>query len=73
MANSAGFIGLGLMGTRMAANLMKHQVKLYIHNRTKEKAQGLINAGAEFIDSPNDLFKKTSIVFSIKLLSNPRK
>jgi len=34
-----GFIGLGIMGSRMAANLLKKGHELIVHNRTKDKAQ----------------------------------
>jgi 3-hydroxyisobutyrate dehydrogenase-like beta-hydroxyacid dehydrogenase len=42
-----GFVGLGLMGTGMASNLLKagHEVMLY--NRTIEKAQALAAQGAK--------------------------
>lgn len=44
---NVGFIGLGRMGTGMAANLLKagHQVTVY--NRTPEKAAALIAQGAK--------------------------
>jgi len=34
-----GFIGLGIMGSRMAANLKKHDHSLVVFNRTREKAE----------------------------------
>ncbi len=40
-----GFIGLGIMGSRMAANLLKHGHALVVHNRTKAKAETLIASG----------------------------
>ncbi len=65
MTLSAGFIGLGYMGTPMAENLMKNGVKLFVYNRTKDKAADLIKKGAEWVGVPRDLFQKTSIVFSM--------
>ena len=32
-----GFIGLGIMGARMAANLFKAKHELTVYNRTKRK------------------------------------
>jgi glutamyl-tRNA reductase len=32
-----GFIGLGIMGSRMAANLQKHDYQLVVFNRTRVK------------------------------------
>ena len=34
-----GFIGLGIMGSRMAANLQKHGYSLVVFNRTRAKAE----------------------------------
>ena len=46
-----GFIGLGGMGSRMAMNLLKsgHDVTLY--NRTRAKAEALIDNGAKVADT----------------------
>lgn len=44
-----GFIGLGIMGSRMAANLEKHGYALALFDRTPAKAERLIgpcNAGS---------------------------
>lgn len=47
-----GFIGLGIMGSRMAANLLKHGHALVVHNRTPEKAEPLLTKGAGWASSP---------------------
>lgn len=65
MEKSAGFIGLGNMGFPMASNLIKHQVKLAVYNRSKDKANELIKQGATFCDTPQSLFQKTPLVFSM--------
>ena len=44
-----GFIGLGIMGSRMAANLQKSGYDLMVHNRTAERAQALLDEGAEWL------------------------
>jgi 3-hydroxyisobutyrate dehydrogenase-like beta-hydroxyacid dehydrogenase len=41
-----GFIGLGLMGGPMAANLLKAGFELTVYNRTAGKARALLDAGA---------------------------
>jgi len=46
------FIGTGVMGRSMAANLMKAGYRLTVHTRTKAKAQPLLDAGAAWADSP---------------------
>ncbi len=64
-----GFIGLGIMGSRMANNLIKGGHELCIYNRTKEKAEKLIESGAEFMDSPKEAAKNCNVVFT--MLSEP--
>lgn len=64
-----GFIGLGIMGSRMAANLQKSGYPLVVYNRTKEKAEDLLNNGASWADNPRAVAKATDIV--ITMLSTP--
>ncbi|OEK06943.1 NAD(P)-dependent oxidoreductase [Roseivirga misakiensis] len=64
-----GFIGLGIMGSRMATNLIKSGFELVLYNRTKSKAQDLLQKGAEFVESPEALAKSVDIVFT--MLSTP--
>ena len=64
-----GFIGLGIMGSRMAANLLKAEHGLKIFNRTREKAETLIREGAEWCDTPAQLAQKVDILFT--MLAHP--
>lgn len=59
------FIGLGNMGAPMAFNLLKHGVELSVYNRSKEKAEPLIKAGAKLLMHAKDAFKAGTIVFSM--------
>ena len=34
-----GFVGLGIMGSRMAANLRRAGAELTVYNRTRERAE----------------------------------
>ncbi len=52
-----GFIGLGIMGTPMCANILKKKAGLGVHNRTKQKADALSEMGAKFFDSPKALYE----------------
>ena len=45
---SIAFIGTGVMGRSMAGHLQKAGHTLHVHNRTKEKAQALLDAGAKW-------------------------
>jgi 3-hydroxyisobutyrate dehydrogenase/glyoxylate/succinic semialdehyde reductase len=64
-----GFIGLGIMGSRMAANLLKSGVEIVVYNRTKDKARELLKNGAQWAESPHDLGTKADVV--ITMLSTP--
>ncbi|MFO7605084.1 MAG: NAD(P)-dependent oxidoreductase [Desulfurivibrionaceae bacterium] len=64
-----GFIGLGIMGSRMAANLLKRGYELVLYNRTREKAGSLLDLGASWADTPMDLGQRVKIV--ITMLSTP--
>jgi len=60
-----GFIGLGTMGSRMAANLQKQGHSLVVHNRTRAKAEPLLAGGAKWADSPAALAAQVDIVFTM--------
>ena len=47
-----GFIGLGIMGSRMARNLLASGHELTVYNRTRERADPLVAAGATRADTP---------------------
>jgi 3-hydroxyisobutyrate dehydrogenase-like beta-hydroxyacid dehydrogenase len=47
-----GFIGLGIMGSRMAANLQAQGHTLFVHNRTQAKAAFLLEQGATWAEHP---------------------
>lgn len=48
-----GFIGTGVMGTGIIDNLLKHQYKVIVDNRTKSHAQKVLDRGAIWADSPS--------------------
>ena len=53
MAERVGWIGLGIMGSRMAANLRRAGFELTVWNRTREKAdRWAAEHGATVADSP---------------------
>jgi 3-hydroxyisobutyrate dehydrogenase/glyoxylate/succinic semialdehyde reductase len=64
-----GFIGLGIMGSRMAANLRKRGHSLVVFNRTREKAEPLLAEGASWADSPAALAPQVEVVFT--MLAHP--
>ncbi len=48
---SIAFIGTGVMGRSMAGHLLRAGHALHVHNRTRAKAQPLLDAGARWHDS----------------------
>ncbi len=66
--NTIGFIGLGAMGLPMARNLMESGFKLRVFNRTKSKADELIELGAEVVDTPSAVTEPDGIV--VTMLAN---
>jgi 3-hydroxyisobutyrate dehydrogenase len=52
MAEKIGFIGLGIMGRGMAANLLAKGFEVEVWNRTASRADGLVEAGAARAESP---------------------
>src|SRR3954447_891456 len=64
-----GFIGLGIMGSRMAANLQKQGHCLVLFNRTRAKAEPLLGACGKFADSPAKLAEQVNVLFT--MLAHP--
>jgi 3-hydroxyisobutyrate dehydrogenase-like beta-hydroxyacid dehydrogenase len=65
-----GWIGLGIMGSRMAANLRRAGHELVVHNRTREKADAwAAEHGAEVVGTPAEV--KAEIVITM-LVDGPQ-
>ncbi|HEY1481735.1 MAG TPA: NAD(P)-dependent oxidoreductase [Candidatus Acidoferrum sp.] len=64
-----GFVGLGLMGKPMAMNLLKAGNKVTVWNRTADRAQELISAGATLGKSPREVAAASD--FLITMVSDP--
>jgi 3-hydroxyisobutyrate dehydrogenase/glyoxylate/succinic semialdehyde reductase len=69
MEMKIGFIGLGIMGSRMAANLQKHGYPLVVFNRTRSKAENLLANGAEWAASPAAVAGQVEVLFT--MLAHP--
>jgi 3-hydroxyisobutyrate dehydrogenase-like beta-hydroxyacid dehydrogenase len=63
------FIGLGLMGKPMAMNLLKAGHTVTVWNRTPERAQELVAAGATLAKTPREA--ATACDFLITMVSDP--
>lgn len=60
-----GFIGLGLMGSRMATNLLNAGYPLVVFNRTLLKTKALQKLGASVAQSPAEMATQVDIVISM--------
>jgi len=59
----AGFIGLGIMGAKMAANLFKTTGALVVHDMRREVAERLLADGATWAPTPRALAEQCDVVF----------
>lgn len=55
MAQTVGFIGLGIMGRPMAKNLLKAGYALVVHSRSKGPVDEIVKAGARAAGSPREV------------------
>lgn len=62
MTDHIGFIGLGIMGQGMAANIQKAGFPLTVWNRTPAKAKQMAAAGAQVASSPADLAGQCDVI-----------
>ena len=59
-----GFIGLGMMGSGMAANLQKAGHELVVHDLTRQAASSHLAAGATWAESPRAVAQQCAVVFT---------
>jgi 3-hydroxyisobutyrate dehydrogenase len=59
-----GFIGLGIMGASMAANLQKAGYALIVHDQRRSAASPHLAAGAAWADDPKTLAAQCQVVFT---------
>lgn len=60
-----GWIGTGVMGRAMCGHLMDAGHLLFVHNRTRAKAEGLLAGGATWCDTPRAVAEQSQVVFTI--------
>jgi 3-hydroxyisobutyrate dehydrogenase-like beta-hydroxyacid dehydrogenase len=62
MAN-LGYVGLGVMGGKMAARLLGKGHRVTGYNRTRSKAQWLVDRGMTLADSPRAVGENADVIF----------
>ena len=65
MKPKVGFMGLGIMGSAMAANILKAGYPLTVYNRTAAKAEPLAKLGARVAPSPMALADDAAIIITM--------
>ena len=60
-----GYVGLGVMGSSIVRRLLDAGHTVVVWNRTREKAEPLLEAGAEWADSPRAVAERSEIVFTM--------
>ena len=60
-----GFIGTGIMGNAMAGHLLDAGHEIAVYNRTKSKAQNLIDRGAKWCESPGECSRDRDVIITI--------
>jgi 3-hydroxyisobutyrate dehydrogenase-like beta-hydroxyacid dehydrogenase len=64
MAN-LGFVGLGVMGSQMVSRLLSKGHTVTGYNRTRSKAQWLIDKGMKWADSPRTVAAAADVTFAM--------
>ena len=60
-----GWVGTGVMGRWMCQHLMAKGYAATVYNRTKERARPLLDAGAAWADTPQEVARRSDVVFAI--------
>ncbi|ALC14996.1 3-hydroxyisobutyrate dehydrogenase/ beta-hydroxyacid dehydrogenase [Desulfuromonas soudanensis] len=64
-----GFLGLGIMGSAMAANLVKGGLEVVVWNRTPDKCLPLVQLGAVAASTPRAVVEECALTFA--MLADP--
>src|SRR5262245_4191568 len=65
MAQTVGFIGLGIMGRPMAKNLLKAGYPLVVHSRSRGPVEELVGAGAVAAESARDVASRVEVLITM--------
>lgn len=65
MAETIGFIGLGVMGKPMAKHLITAGNRVVVHNRSRPAVDELVAAGATAAGSPEEVARASTVVITM--------
>ena len=60
-----GLIGTGMLGKAVGLHLLESGYQLAVFNRTKSKTEELAEHGANVLESPKEVAKKSDLIFTI--------
>jgi 3-hydroxyisobutyrate dehydrogenase-like beta-hydroxyacid dehydrogenase len=60
-----GFVGLGVMGGNMVRRLLEKGYSVTGYNRTRSKAQGLIDRGMQFAETAREVAEASDVCFTM--------
>ncbi len=60
-----GFVGTGVMGRSMAGHLLNAGYEMHVYNRTKERADSLVEGGAVWHDTPGEVAAASDVIITI--------
>src|SRR5918993_1285543 len=65
-SDTVGFVGLGIMGSRQAANLAKAGYELTVFNRTRERADAWVaEHGGQVAGTPHEVAERSDVVITM--------
>ena len=65
MAQTIGFIGLGIMGKPMSKNLLKAGYPLVVHSRSRGPVDEVVNAGAKAASTPKEVAAQCDVLITM--------
>ena len=60
-----GWIGTGVMGQSMCSHLIANGFAMTVFNRSRGKAQSLLDRGAKWSNTPRQVAEQSDVVFAI--------
>ncbi len=64
-ATRLGWIGTGVMGASMCGHLLAAGFPMTVYNRTREKAERLLNRGAQWAESPRAVAEAAEVIYTM--------
>jgi len=60
-----GYVGLGMMGSAAVHRLLAAGYEVTVWNRTRAKAEPLLEAGARWADTPREVAERSEVIFTM--------